>query len=1168
MYETGNSRLQELLASLDKRPEVRGKQFELICKWWLENSRISPFAPRAVSKVWTWSEWPGRFGPDTGIDLVVRLDDETLAAVQCKCFSENTSIPKTELDSFVSAASPREFSHRLLIATTDLFSRNAKRMLDTQKVIRINRSVLEDSLVEWPTSLSDLHASPTHSIATPMNHQREAISAVLNQPSQWSRGQLVMACGTGKTLTALWISDRVEPQLCLVLLPSLGLLAQTVSEWRRHSATEWRFMAVCSDESVSRSEDATQTTVGDLPFVVTTTPKDICDFLSEPGRKVIFSTYQSSIRVSEALKKSAARIDLAICDEAHRLAGFPDSEYSCVLHDEWIPCEKRLFMTATPRVFGAGSKASAESKGIAISSMDNEDVFGPVLYRLSFGQAIESELLSDYRVVIVGVTDQEIEKMIHERRFVQSQDFSISDARTIATHIGLIKATKQFSLNKVISFHSRVTSAASFAANHPRVDRWLATIDEATVGSIWTQSISGKMPTFQRRQILKRLGTTGDGTFALVTNAQCLSEGIDVPALNGVAFVDPRTSQVDIVQAVGRAIRKSKDKSVGTIVLPVFIPEQDVLEDALAESSFRHLWAVINALKAHDSRLETELSQLREKLGRSGGRVGLPSRISIDISGDITEVREKFVSALELWTLEQTTRSFEFWFGLLKSVEDRQGHVLVTSDHLERGFRLGQWIGTQRSDYASGILKDERRSRLETLRGWSWNILEDQWEHGFSKLEEFLETHGHACLPRYGIAGDGFDLGQWGQVQRSRYKNGKLRSDRIERLEKLLGWSWNLVLSNWFKKYEMLVQHGAKAGSYFEIPDIHINDFEPAKWASLQRARRNELGPQQIRALESLKDWSWSPRDDRFNSYFEILKRWVAITGHSRVPHKLEFENTKIGFFVLRCRQDYKNGRLSNEQIALLEDLAGWTWDVRSTLNQSMIDALQLFTTNNSGDLPPTGFKVEGKSLRGWINGQRLKYRDGTIDPSLKRELESIPNWNWSPKESREGPALFAARVKAVLEYRAEFGHCLIPDAYKTPTGIPLGTWVSRMRQMFKKGTLPASQVAELTEIDGWQWSAPRRARDEANIRDKVSVRWDVMYQLLSEYLRQSNSGNLTTHTVYKQKRLGRWVARQRRSYKNGVMSSERIQALENLPRWRWSSDEDSSIPTDQTTDV
>ena len=292
------------------------------------------------------------------------------------------------------------------------------------------------------------------------------------------------------------------------------------------------------------------------------------------------------------------QFDLAIADESHRVAGDESTVFATILNAEAIKARRRLFMTATPRYYTGRVLQAAQESEMEVASMDDPAKFGKVFHRLSFGEAIHRGLLTDYQVAIVGVDDATYREWA-KRGVLVRRDDKITDAQTLASQIGLAKAMRRYDLRRVISFHSRVLRAKRFAADMPDVLAWMPGRERPS-GPLWTGFASGEMSAGERHVRLQRLRMLDDGERGLLTNARCLSEGVDVPTLDGVAFIDPRGSEVDIVQAVGRAIRLADDKTVGTIVIPVFINTDADPDTALNDSSFKSVWRVIKALRAHD----------------------------------------------------------------------------------------------------------------------------------------------------------------------------------------------------------------------------------------------------------------------------------------------------------------------------------------------------------------------------------------------------------------------------------------------------------------------------------------------------------------------------------------------------------------------------------------
>ncbi len=638
-----------------------GGDFEWLCKWFLEN------APRyrgQFDKIWLWKDWPDRWGTDAGIDIVALTRSGELWAVQAKADHPDRAIAKREIDSFLSESNRPQFAYRLLMATTDDIGATARRTLHGQEkpVGLVLRGQFLTEEVDWPNQIGGSASPLDRWTARP--HQAIAITAVVKGFRDHDRGRLIMACGTGKTLTALWIAERLQSSLSLVLVPSLSLVQQNLAEWGRHSAEDFDTLVVCSDDSVvQRKADSAMQSTTDLGVKVTTDPAEIRHFLGQRRKRpaVVFATYHSSDRIAAAQTGKAKPFDLAICDEAHRLAGHAEGLFATVLDDKKIKAGKRLFMTATPRYFKEHVKRRAAELEFELVSMDDEHVFGPEFHVLTFHESISADppLLTDYQVVVIGVTDREAKAWAEQARLVRTTDGLNTDARTLAAQIGLAKAMKKYDLRRLITFHSSVAKAARFVDGTQR-DSLPGVIPHLTrsarpSGKLWTKHISGYTPAGQRATLLKGLGNLPDDVRGILSNCACLGEGVDVPVLDGVAFIDPKRSMVDIIQAVGRVIRKAAGKQIGTIVIPVFIDESEDADHVLLQSAFEPVWQVLKALRAHDRRLADELDQLRLSLGvrsKSGGRINLPGNIHLDVPRLLLH---EFEQAFYVRTVEQTT---------------------------------------------------------------------------------------------------------------------------------------------------------------------------------------------------------------------------------------------------------------------------------------------------------------------------------------------------------------------------------------------------------------------------------------------------------------------------------------------------------------------------------
>ena len=763
-----------------------GKKFEVFCKWFLEND---PEWSKTVDKVWLWDEYPNKWQrQDLGTDLVFRDNEGLIWAVQAKCYSEHRSTTKGDMNSFLADTGRPEVDRRLWLQTTNKIEAKAEKTYKGQDkhVTIFNLNNFRDAQIDYPSSYADLYQAKVKDKPKPDPHQVKAIADVTAGLKTSDRGQMIMACGTGKTFTTLWIKEALKSNTTLVLLPSLSLLSQTMREWAWAGNSDFEILNVCSDKSVGKkTEDMAPS---DAPFAVTSDVHEISKFLRKSGPRVVFCTFQSSALIAEAqLDTKVPTFDLAIADEAHRCAGKADAGFATILDADKIRATKRLFTTATPRYFGKAIKDASKAADLAVIGMDDETVFGPVIHQLTFGQAIQDELLNDYQVVIVGVDEPMVKQWIDNYEIVATNPDETTDARTLAAKIGMLKAIKDYDLKRVISFHSRVSGAKKFSEELTEVADLIEPANRPE-GTFLSDYVSGEMKAGDRKDKIDRLKILEGYDRGILTNARCLAEGVDVPSLDGVAFIDPKGSQVEIIQAVGRAIRKvrgAKVQTKGTIVLPVFIEDGDDHEASIGASNFKPVWDVLKALRAHDEVLADELDQYRTNMAKdvSQSRRSISDKAVFDMP---VSVDSEFSSALRTVLVEASTASWEFWFGLLEQFKEIEGHCRVPKTFKLDGFNLGGWVERQKTSKSKSKLTPERQHRLDEI-GFVWEYRIETWEEGVNNLLKFKEIEGHCRVPKT-FKLDGFALGSW--MHRQRKFVHSMSPERKQRLDDI-GFIWD-----------------------------------------------------------------------------------------------------------------------------------------------------------------------------------------------------------------------------------------------------------------------------------------------------------------------------------------------------------------------------------------
>lgn len=481
-------------------------------------------------------------------------------------------------------------------------------------------------------------AKPTHTIKSPRPYQESILHDLQTGLEENSRGKLIAACGIGKTLIALWLTERRNDSTILFLAPSLQLIRQTLGEWAYEASEGFEYLCVCSDQSVN-IEDETSLATSDVDIPVTTDVKTIREFLQNKSdrRKVIFSTYQSvPVITSSIIGSGFSAFDITFYDEAHRTAGVSSSNlFSQAIEDSNIPSRSRLFMTATERIVKPRIKAAADGIGQVVFSMDDESRYGKTLHRLSFGSAIEQGIVSDYRIVFAGITKSELNNLIKKNHYVMSESVNTKDnpielAQSLYRRVLLKRCFIELEIKKVITFHNKISEAKSFATSFNE------DLSTSMTNVISISHVNGTMSSSERSDFISQFE---EAELGVLTNVRCLTEGVDIPLIDGVFFANPKGSLIDIVQAVGRALRKpfGKKGKLAYIIIPILIDEHN--DEQLTNESFDTLFNVIQALRDQDETLAEWIDHInlgavtgRENSGKNMGKlkVILPPSFDVD----------------------------------------------------------------------------------------------------------------------------------------------------------------------------------------------------------------------------------------------------------------------------------------------------------------------------------------------------------------------------------------------------------------------------------------------------------------------------------------------------------------------------------------------------------
>jgi superfamily II DNA or RNA helicase len=704
-----NKKLEELTKS--NQSKLAGDIFENVCKYFLQTT---PQYQTKLKNVWLLKEVKEDLrrklnlpSTDEGIDLIAETFDGKYWAIQSKYRSDpkDTLTVKGDLATFANLAfnNCKNISLGLVMTTADKPPLKTKLLKGVSFVTLESFLELDDNKLEgWNLIKAKAnHKTIVPKALSPRPHQVKAIKDTVEYFKTKERGKVIMPCGTGKSLTAFWIANELKAKSVLIAVPSLALLQQTLKVWTREyliAGIKPDWLCVCSDQTVSDDQDDFVSNIYELGIDVTTDKNEIKKFLkSKANTKIVFTTYQSG-KVTAAGAKGFT-FDLGIMDEAHKTVGLGSKPMAHLIHQKNIKIKHRLFMTATERLF-RGDKEE-------YLSMDDPRDYGDLIYQLSFKEAIETKppIISDYKIITFGISEPEIQAVYSDNKFIQiKKEIDDIKAREFATALALRKAIKKLGIKNAISFHSSIRRANNF-----KIQQELISKVYPEYGNLKAFHVSGDMPTNQRSSQMREFAESK----GLMTNARCLTEGVDLPAIDCVVFTDPKKSKVDIVQAAGRALRLSPGKKFGYILIPLIIPENENATEAAKDTAFEEIVATIRALSTQDTRILEYLRAVSSgKIPKGGSPVDGITKINV-----LTKVNEEeFNKSIQLkvwdrvafgnWRLYEESKKFvqslrlnnlNEWFNFSKS-RKLPKDIPVSADRIYKHnwISWGDFLGTGR----------------------------------------------------------------------------------------------------------------------------------------------------------------------------------------------------------------------------------------------------------------------------------------------------------------------------------------------------------------------------------------------------------------------------------------------------------------------------------------
>ena len=1066
-----------------------------------------------------------------GIDLLIVDHHEQIIAVQCKFKNDETvklNWNADKLGNFFGFA--RNANLHCIFSNSSDITQVAQNLTDNFKFFSYSH-LQNISAASFEKMRNALIGEPIKEIKKPKPHdyQEEAIEAVVNHFKDNERGQLILPCGAGKTFTSLWIKEKLQASNTLVLVPSLALLRQIKSNWNEAYNTKFIRLNVCSEKDIDIDidNDIAITHTYEIPGNVTSDKNLVALFLKKEGDKVIFSTYQSLQVVVDALQLLPNfHFDLIIADEAHKTAGFEDqNKFTLVHNNDKVRGLKRLYMTATPRIASPELKAKHSGRIVFLKDMSNPKVYGKEAYRMTFGTAIEKGILVKYKIIAVGVSDTDLKNYI-ERNIQLTKSESITD---YAHNYALNIVMEKYKAFHALTFHSRIKNAVDFSKRHNRL-----------VQDVVSTSISGTQTTSEREIILKAFEKADK---AIVSNAKCLTEGVDVPVIDVVYYSDPKNSKIDIVQSAGRALRKAKhrNKEWGFIVVPIFHKDRETVEDAIDKSDYRNLITVIRSLCDQDERLVSEINELAWEKEYKKRKATIEVTFSDDETDRVIqfeEIKEKLKNALFNQVIESLKDSWEIHFKEVEEFFNTNGHSNIPARHKTKdGFGLGTWCVSQRVNYNKGLLSDEEITKLQKLN-FDFDPDKTLFENDFKKLLEYKQKNGHVNVPTIGST-----LGRKVNRLRTYYRRGKLSTEKIERLSAI---GFQFIVSDvksWNERFEELKD-------FYEVNE-HLNIKETEnigllQWCYKQRKQRNKLSSEQLEKLKSIdfeSNFKLIDREDNFLNRLVQLQAYFKKSNTFFIPEK-DNENRQLKYWLGKLRTKYNNGTLSKEKELMLNDIGYFFNDVSyedSLWNEKFNDLEAFYEKYNTFILFD---KPDYAYLNKWLQYQRKLFKKGKLQDEREKKLKSIgysftENYGYIPSITREKkPKYWDKIIDELNRYKSE--NESFDGIEKKPQYKTLYQGIKKIKKAYDSKTLSNEKISQLVKLKYDFTFNPIIQKPQ-----KIDT-WQLRFDELKEHFNKTSSFHLSFKDLH-QKIIATWLTKQRRLFKQNKLSIDKINQFETI---------------------
>ena len=1096
-----------------------GKIFEVFTKYYF---LTAPEVDGLYSQVWLYDEIPldvknslDLGNVEYGIDLLLKTTNQEYISVQCKFKNDETSKLNWSSDkiSNLFGYCPKADGYIVFsnCASLDKVSETRQENFTFYNIGHLLE--IEPNTFSNITLLLNNKQPKERIYFTPKPHQQKAI----NECVEWftegeeTRGQLILPCGAGKTFTSLWIKEKLESNKSLVLVPSLALLRQIKNEWSKQRKTKYQYLCVCSEKDIDNDNtDSIVTHTYEISGNVTTEPNEIISFLqNDTEEKVIFSTYQSLPSIAEAIENTEIIFDFIFCDEAHKTAGISKGVFGLVHNNSKIPAKRRLYATATPRIVKESIKKKLGDDLNYTHDMNDPETFGEEFYRMSFKDAIDENILVDYKIVAIGVNDLQLANYLQERRYVDN-NISIDE---VANNYALDYVMNKYIANHALTFHSRVKLAKEFALRHSKL------FNKTT-----SFSVDGTQATSIRNQILNEFKNSEK---AIISNARCLTEGVDVPTIDLVYFSDPKNSKVDIIQAVGRALRKKKGKKLGYIVVPIYHSNNDEVENSISQGSFKNLLQVIRSLCDQDERLQDEINSIAFGKGKKGSKkIDIISSFDEEIDSlQLIGFEDKLQESLFDQIIYKTSNNWDIWFLELKNYLELNNDYPSKKENKD----LYAWVSQQRNKRKKGQLKFDEIKKLNSIN-FAWNIVDYKWNKAFDTFRKYSTTN--VFPPCKGIDED--DLVKWYKYQQNCIKDDKIISQEQKNKFSKIDNQFQGPASRkkWIPIYDDLVNWKSEnSDTWPQYNRSNSKSRESKLYIFCQtirkRYRENDLGNYWFDKMTELH-FNFEGKTDAWTTYFDKIQ--ALLQGRESISAD-EIGRNEYNW-VYRHKRDLEEGKLSKYQskkvLELNLDRFFETWEQTFAKVEDWVKI--------NGRTPT---KHNNKELNSWLYSQRTRYKNGMLDESQIEQLNSI-GFDLEGKGKEKFEEKWLTKFDKYKRFLEENGKnpSYSSDNVKEKK---LYIWVMAQRAVMAgnaRNRKPLSKKRQdLLNSINFNW-----------VGEGVSNQtWEESFNEFSKHINSDGRLALKSRINGERNIIYTWWTNQKVAYKNGDLPIDRINAFKEL---------------------